>query len=131
MDQSPPRALTLNIHRQNTKLSTTDPLKKLFRGIFDVLPAAARGHVVAVIGELIGTLFFIFFAFAGGQVASASSNKEQGSDVSTATSIKSPQQLLYIALSAGFSLVVFAWTFFRISGGLFNPVVCSNLHIII
>lgn len=85
----------------------TDPLKKLFQRIFETLPPSARGHVVAVIGELIGTIFFIFFAFAGGQVASASSNNDQGENVSTATEtgLKSPQQLLYIAFSAGFSLV--------------------------
>jgi glycerol uptake facilitator-like aquaporin len=33
-----------------------------------------------------------------------------------------PQQLQYIALCFGFSLAVNAWVFFRISGGLFNPV---------
>jgi aquaporin related protein len=30
---------------------------------------------------------------------------------------------LYISLSFGFSLMVNAWIFFRISGGLFNPAV--------
>jgi TRAP-type C4-dicarboxylate transport system permease small subunit len=96
-------AITMNINQHHTKLSLIDHLKHFFQGIFGVLPAAARGHVVAVIGELIGTIFFIFFAFA-----SASSNNAQGSDVSTATSLKSPQQLLYISLSFGFSLVVCA-----------------------
>jgi aquaporin rerated protein, other eukaryote len=31
--------------------------------------------------------------------------------------------LSYIALSFGFSLMVNAWVFYRISGGLFNPAV--------
>lgn len=116
------RAPTMNINHSH-HLSVSDPLRRFFEYLFGILPRSARGHVVAVIGELIGTIFFIFFAFSGGQVGSASSNKDQGSDVSTATAQKTPQQLLFIALSAGFSLVVFAWTFFRISGGLFNPVV--------
>ncbi|TVY80865.1 Aquaporin-2 [Lachnellula suecica] len=112
----------MNINHVQTILYKRDPLKKAFQTLFETLPATARGHVVAVVGELVGTIFFLWFAFAGAQVASASSNADQGSNVSTATDHKSPQQLLYIALSAGFSLAVFSWTFFRISGGLFNPV---------
>lgn len=34
-----------------------------------------------------------------------------------------PAVLFYIASSFGFSLMVVAWIFYRISGGLFNPVV--------
>lgn len=34
-----------------------------------------------------------------------------------------PSQLLYISLSFGLSLLVCAWTFFRVSGGLFvSPI---------
>lgn len=124
LDPALARAQTvLNINHADTFLGRGDPLKQLFKNLFGTLPRGARGHVVAVIGEFIGTLVFIFLAFSGAEVASASSNKDQGSGVSTATDEKSPQQLLYIALSAGFSLVVVAWTFFRISGGLFNPAV--------
>ena len=113
----------MNINHTETRLSKVDPLKHVFRGIFDMLPDSARGHVVAVIGELIGTIFFLFFAFAGGQVAKISSNTNQNGEVNTSVKNATPQQLLYIALAAGFSLTVNAWTFFRISGGLFNPVV--------
>ena len=84
------------------------------------LPHRVRGHVVAMLGELIGTFMFLFFAFAGTQVANstqmASQNVDQGSTVSV---------LLYISLSFGFSLAVNVWAFFRISGGLFNPAVSS------
>jgi aquaporin related protein len=99
------RAPTLNINHADTILGRGDPLKQLFKNLFEILPVGARGHVVAVIGEFIGTLVFIFLAFSGVEVASASSNKEQGPGVSTATAEKSPQQLLYIALSAGKSQV--------------------------
>lgn len=84
------------------------------------LPKSIRGHVVAIIGEFVGTLLFLFFAFAGTQVANVSSNTNTGNTVITTTAQKTPQQLLYISLAFGFSLAINAWTFFRISGGLFS-----------
>ncbi|PVH83534.1 aquaporin-like protein [Cadophora sp. DSE1049] len=94
------------------------------------LPRSIRGHVVAVIGEFVGTLLFLFFAFAGTQVANVSSNTNTGTTVITETVQKTPQQLLYISLAFGFSLAVNAWTFFRISGGLFNPAVTVGMYLI-
>jgi len=122
------RTPTMNINRQKTVMNRIDPLKYIFTAIFEVLPESARGHVVATLGEFLGTLLFFVMAFGGVETASASSNKDQGIGVSTATKEHTPQQLLYIALAAGFSLVVTAWTFFRISGGLFNPVVRRCFH---
>ena len=79
-----------------------------------------RGHIVAVIGEFVGTLLFLFFAFAGTQVANISSNNNTGTEIDTTLQQKNPSQLLYVSLSFGFSLLVTAWVFFRISGGLFS-----------
>jgi aquaporin related protein len=81
-----------------------------------------KGHFVAAIGEFVGTTMFLFFAFAGTQVANVGG---QTADQSTTNANNgfSPQVLLYIALSFGFSLMVNVWVFFRISGGLFNPAV--------
>jgi aquaporin rerated protein, other eukaryote len=71
-------------------------------------------------GEFVGTTMFLFFAFAGTQVANA------GAAATTTTTNQSngfsPIVLMYIAISFGFSLMVNVWIFFRISGGLFNPV---------
>lgn len=89
-------------------------------------PATARGHIVAALGEFFGTIFFLFFAFAGTQVANISSNPNDGTTVITTTAQKNPAQLLYISLSFGFSLAVNAWVFFRISGGFFNPAVSTS-----
>lgn len=118
---------TMNIKQINTNASNPDPVKKLFRKCFDFLPSSARGHVVAFIGEFIGTTSILFFAFAGGQSGAASSNSweedGQGEKTSTKPPGFTPQLLLFIAFSAGFSLVVHSWIFFRISGGLFNPAV--------
>ena len=101
--------------------TTEAPLRRLLRR----LPPTTRGHTVAVIGELVGTISFLFFAFAGTQVANISSNTNTGNTVITTVQQKNPAQLLYISLSFGFSLAANAWVFFRISGGLFNPAVCS------
>lgn len=115
--------ITLNINSAPTNLARIDPLKALFRNLFELLPSGARGHVVATIGEFLGTLILFFLIYGGAQTASATSNKQQGADVSTATPLFSPSQVMYVALSVGFAIVVTAWNFFRISGGLFNPVV--------
>tara|TARA_R110002060_G_scaffold22381_2_gene30349 strand:- start:134 stop:490 length:357 start_codon:yes stop_codon:yes gene_type:complete len=98
---------------------------RLIKQTLHSLPKSVRGHVVAVIGEFVGTLLFLFFAFAGTQVANVSSNPNTGTTVITETVQKTPQQLLYISLSFGFSLAVNAWTFFRISGGLFSEFLLS------
>lgn len=81
-------------------------------------PHPVRGHVVAVrdtqshhhheasqltyvqaIGEFLGTFLFLFFAFAGAQVANEASANAGESTPSVGT-------LLYIALAFGFSLAV-------------------------
>lgn len=94
------------------------------------LPPNARGHIVAALGEFAGTIFFLFFAFAGTQVANISSNTNTGTTIVTTVVSKNPAQLLYISLSFGFSLAVNAWVFFRISGGLFNPAVTFGMLLI-
>ena len=121
----------MNINKRPTTLSCVDSFKSAFRRVFGALPTAARGHVVGFLGEFMRTISFLAFAFAGGQTGAASSNPKEDDGrpvpVSTAPSGGlSPQVLLYIALSAGFSLAVNAWTFFRVSGGMFNPMVCSS-----
>lgn len=117
----------MNHERRRTTLARVDPLKSLFRNLFELVHPHARGHVVAFLGEFLGTLIFIFLAFAGVETAGASSNVRQaGDDISTAPPQASPSQWLYVALSAGFTLAVTAWTFFRIGGGLFNPVVSET-----
>lgn len=116
-------APTMLIRTDKTQLSKIDPLKSLLRKGFEFLPSHARGHVVAGIGEFIGTTVFIFMAFAAAQVAFISSNNTKKGNIDTSVRSFTPQELLYISLGASFALAVTAWTFFRISGGLFNPVV--------
>ncbi|BFZ60460.1 hypothetical protein YB2330_001496 [Saitoella coloradoensis] len=82
---------------------------------------AWRNHFVAMVGEYVGTVLFLFFALGGTNVANIPQvGTVNGSSVNTSN-------LLYISLSFGFSLAVNAWVFFRVSGGLFNPAVTLGL----
>lgn len=82
-----------------------------------------KNHFVAALGEWVGTTMFLFFAFAGTQVANAKSSTPSEATTTNATTGFDPSVMLYISLCFGFSLMVNVWVFFRISGGLFNPAV--------
>ncbi|EGY16427.1 hypothetical protein VD0002_g1148 [Verticillium dahliae] len=87
-----------------------------------------KNHFVASMGEFVGTTMFLFFAFAGTEVANIQSNVTDsgGSDSNTTTGETTGFDvgvLMYISVAFGFSLMVNVWIFFRISGGLFNPAV--------
>lgn len=79
----------------------------------------AKGHFVAATGEFVGTFMFLWFAFAGQLMVIM-----QASDVATSNGAKSSQSIVFISLIYGLSLLVNAWGWYRISGGLFNPAVC-------
>lgn len=91
------------------------------------IPDNVRNHFIAMCGEFVGTVLFLYFALSGAQVAN-SINSSAG--LSVAETGSNPQQLQYIALCFGFSLAVNAWVFFRISGGLFNPAVTFGMCLI-
>ena len=73
-----------------------------------------RQHIIAMIGEFVGTFMFLWFSFAIAQTSSATGNVAGTAAAVTLTS-----------LGFGFSLLVNVWAFYRISGGLFNPAVSS------
>lgn len=83
-----------------------------------------KHHAVAGLGELVGTFFFLFFAFGGTNVANNVNNFKAPSELGLASDL---ERVLYISLAFGLSLLVNAWCFFRISGGLFNPAVTVGL----
>lgn len=68
-----------------------------------------------------GTFMFLLIAFLGHSVA-----VERAGD-SGPNGAASSQTLVYISLCYGFSLLINAWTMFRVSGGLFNPAVTLGL----
>ncbi|KAM0718069.1 hypothetical protein Q7P37_006401 [Cladosporium fusiforme] len=108
----------------NVKRNTADPAVERKPSLVPGgKPHPIRGHVVAAIGEFLGTFLFLFFAFAGAQVANEAAATSDGTTPSVGT-------LLYIALAFGMSLMVNAWVFYRVSGGMFNPAVTFGLMLI-
>ncbi|GAA5884678.1 hypothetical protein JCM6882_005346 [Rhodosporidiobolus microsporus] len=92
---------------------------------------AAKNHLVAAIGEYIGTLLFLMLAFGGTTVANIPSTNitdetapAQGGAVAAAPNTSN---LLYTAFSFGFALLTCVFIFFRVSGGLFNPAVSLGM----
>ena len=76
------------------------------------IPDGFRKHFVSFCGEFVGTFLFLFFAFAGTQVANTPTTNgglAQGPTISN---------IFYIAAAFGFSLLVNVWIFFRITGEL-------------
>lgn len=82
------------------------------------LPSTARNNLVAVLGEFTGTFLFLFFAFAGTQIATSSSPTL---DLTA---------LIFIALAFGLSLTANVWAFYRVTGGAFNPAVTLALFLV-
>jgi aquaporin related protein len=84
-----------------------------------------------MVGEFIGTTMFLFFAFAGTQIANLNNaNPTPSTSQESTTSTVNTSNLMFIALAFGFSLMVNVWVFFRISGGLFNPAISLALALV-
>lgn len=95
----------------------SQPRKELRLPLIGFMPNKLRNHIIAMIGEFVGTFLFLFFAFSATQVANAAASGAQTDDGSL-TQTPDASTLLYISLAFGFSLAVNAWVFFRISGGV-------------
>jgi aquaporin related protein len=84
-----------------------------------------RGHLVYALGEFVGTTMFLWLAFAGNLMV-----VNQASNISTGNgSVSTSQAVIFVALAYGFSFLVTAWAFYRISGGLFNPAIALGMVI--
>jgi aquaporin related protein len=75
-------------------------------------------HLVAAVGEFVGTFMFLYFSFLGQEMLVS-----QAAERSIQNGLASSHQNIYTALLYGLSLLVNVWAFYRISGGLFNPAV--------
>ncbi|ORX35963.1 aquaporin-like protein [Kockovaella imperatae] len=93
-----------------------------------------KNHFIAMVGEYVGTVLFMIFALGGTNVANMPSTNVTGQTTSgqngSEATAANTSNLLYIALSFGFSLAVNAWIFFRVSGGLFNPAVSLGMALV-
>ena len=76
--------------------------------------------IYAALLEFCGTTVFLTLAFGGVQSSGAEAS-------SASESPTSPQRIMYAATSFGLALLVSAWLFFRVTGGLFNPDVSLAL----
>ncbi|KAK8085782.1 aquaporin rerated protein [Apiospora hydei] len=77
-----------------------------------------KQHFVATLGEFVGTFQFLFFG-----------NATHLMIIDLAAQSPTPKllQVVFIGYGYGFSLLVNAWAFYRISGGLFNPAITLGL----
>ncbi|CAE6506685.1 unnamed protein product [Rhizoctonia solani] len=85
--------------------------KPLFGNLHGDLHAAAL--------EFMGTVLFLLLGLGGIQAAAFSRQ--------TSVATASLEQLLYISVSMGLSLLVSVWLFYRVTGGIFNPAVSTAL----
>jgi len=78
-------------------------------------------HLIAALAEFVGTFMFLFMSYAGQLMALSQAGSFAGQ-----SRTNSSETVLIIALAYGISLLVSVWAFYRISGGLFNPVVSPH-----
>jgi aquaporin related protein len=87
-----------------------------------LLLSTFRDDLQAALLEFVGTTFFLLLGLGG--IQAATGEKTSGSNGSTV------EQVLYISTCMGLSLLVSAWLFFRITGGLFNPNISLALLLV-
>jgi hypothetical protein len=81
-----------------------------------------RDHFVAGSGEFVGTFMFLYFSFT---IHIMAATRAVTTSDDTATQGANSQTVVFISLGYGFSLLVCAWVWYRVSGGLFNPAVSA------
>ena len=98
------------------------------RGLYQSEPLTERpshetfvDDLWAALLEYVGTTIFLLLAFGGVQATQGEAN--------ASTSFSEIERVMYISLCFGFGLVVSAWLFYRVTGGLFNPAVSLALLI--
>jgi aquaporin related protein len=69
---------------------------------------------------------FLLFALGGTNVVNTA--PAQGANATDLAA--NPSKIMYISLVFGLALMVNAWVFFRISGGLFNPAVTLGMMLV-
>ena len=92
------------------------------------VPLRIRNRSIAMISEFVGTFLFMLIGLGGNSAVindAAVAAQYGGGDASA-----DPAKILFIATVWGASVTVNAWSFFRISGGLFNPAVTMALMLI-
>ncbi|CAE6506683.1 unnamed protein product, partial [Rhizoctonia solani] len=97
-----------------------------------------RGDLHAAALEFVGTILFLLLGLGGIQAAAfsnqssvaAAANSADNDGAQAINKVASIEQLLYISVSMGLSLLVSVWFFYRVTGGVFNPAVSTALLLI-
>ncbi|KAG9104418.1 Aquaporin-4 [Ceratobasidium sp. 370] len=99
-----------------------------------------REDVHAAALEFTGTVLFLLLGLGGIQAAAfsnkaslqaaANGNAGTADGAQSVNQVASIEQLLYISVSMGLSLLVSVWFFYRVTGGVFNPAVSTALLLI-
>jgi hypothetical protein len=97
--------------------------------VFAALSDAGRGHIVAMLGEYIGTTMFLFFGYIAAQTANEKKDITLRAAIDAGAAPVGPSllQISYISSVFGLSLAANAWIWYRVSGGMFNPSVGFTL----
>ncbi|ETS79642.1 hypothetical protein PFICI_09495 [Pestalotiopsis fici W106-1] len=111
-------------------LSKEDKRQVMLLPFAYIMDTSFKDDAVAALGEFVGTTMFLFFAFVGTGVANIPAGSGADNSTTTGSTGFDIGVQTYIALCFGFSLMVNAWVFYRISGGLFNPAVTLALVLI-
>ncbi|KAL6161445.1 Aquaporin-1 [Exserohilum turcicum] len=92
------------------------------------LPLPISTRLISMLSEFVGTFLFMLIGLGGNSTITNDTAVElqyEGGKTSA-----DPDKVLVIAVSCGASITVNASTFFRISGGLFNPAVTMAMMIV-
>ncbi|GAA5863367.1 hypothetical protein JCM3774_005268 [Rhodotorula dairenensis] len=89
---------------------------------------AMKNHLVACLGEFVGTTLFIFLALGATSVANLMVTSVTGTAAASGRgAAPNTSSLFYISCGAGLSLMVTTFTFARVSGAFFNPAVSLGM----
>lgn len=89
---------------------------------------AITDDTIVILSEFVGTFLFIFTGFVGNSIIDNIAVKE--AQFRSGTKTIDPITGIYVALVWCMSVIVNAWAFFEISGGLFSPTVSLAMMII-
>lgn len=91
------------------------------RSRFNIGPDSFQNHLIAFMGELVGTFMFLWCAYVIANIANHDVALKLYPDGTH------PGQLIMIALGFGFSVMFSIWCMAGVSGGALNPAVSLSL----
>eukprot|EP01039_Chlorochromonas_danica_P006309 gene6309-6957_t len=88
-------------------------------------PNEWRKNSISGLGEFIGTVSFLWLAYAGQSFAAKPDTSAAGNG-----NVLNAANVLYVALIYAFSYMINIWIFYPVNGGFFNPAVTFALMIV-